>query len=237
MSISAINAVWKLATVKGIEKNVLVALADYANQDGFAFPSLKKLAQKSGWSERAVQSALRELETMKLIEVESGVYRGRQSSNQYVVLPGREFIGQIGEMGRGAGGAPLFDRGVRDVRGGVRDVRGRGAAGSPPLNDPPSESPTNREGDAPSRAHTSSVVNQGERRKIRTSLPDGFVPNEKALAMAAAVKLNPHAMAAEFRDHYEANGNLFLDWQAAFRSWIRKEIKLKAARGGQGRFL
>jgi hypothetical protein len=73
--------------------------------------------------------------------------------------------------------------------------------------------------------------------RTKSLLPEGFEPDAKAVAMAKAMKLNPHALAAEFRDHYAANGKPMADWQASFRSWIRKEIKLRAERGGAGRFL
>ena len=96
---------------------------------------------------------------------------------------------------------------------------------------------TKREGgNAPDGASLPRIDDSRNRNKSGSTLPDGFEPNEKAIAMAHAVKLNPFALAAEFRDHYQANGKTFLDWQAAFRSWIRKEVKLSAERG-QGRFV
>ena len=54
-----------------------------------------------------------------------------------------------------------------------------------------------------------------------TVLPDGFVPNEAAVAMAADLGVNLADEQAAFEDHHTANGSTFKDWQAAFRTWLR----------------
>jgi hypothetical protein len=140
VSISAINAVWKLTSLPGLDKSVLLALADYANADGLCWPSVETLARKSAWSERAVQDAIRRLVEKRFLVVEIGIKRGRQTVNRYTVLPGQE------EFVRGAGDAPL--NGSRGAAGASRGAGGsplRGAAGSPPLNLEPSENESPRE--------------------------------------------------------------------------------------------
>lgn len=66
-----------------------------------------------------------------------------------------------------------------------------------------------------------------------TVLPDGFVPNEAAVAMATELGLNLAAEQAAFEDHHAANGSTFRDWQAALRTWLRNAARF--ARHGAGR--
>ena len=39
-------------------------------------------------------------------------------------------------------------------------------------------------------------------------------------------------MAEAFRDHHRARGNVMIDWSAAWRTWVRNEVKFSAGRNG-----
>ena len=77
------------APLRGIPKNVLRSLADFANSAGTCFPSIGTLARESGWSERAVKRALRELEAGGWVRTKEGKQKGtvRQGSNVYTIIP------------------------------------------------------------------------------------------------------------------------------------------------------
>jgi hypothetical protein len=60
MSIKLMTAAWTLE-VSATEKLVLLALADWANDDGHCWPSMSQLAAKSGLTDRAVQKAIQRL--------------------------------------------------------------------------------------------------------------------------------------------------------------------------------
>lgn len=62
MSIKVMTAVWDHSQHKGSELLLLLALADFAHDDGGnAFPSVKTMKEKTRLSERAVQYLLRAL--------------------------------------------------------------------------------------------------------------------------------------------------------------------------------
>lgn len=63
------SAVWDLPMPPS-EKLVLLALADWANDEGHCYPSIAKVARKTGVSERTVQRVLRDAEQANLIERE-----------------------------------------------------------------------------------------------------------------------------------------------------------------------
>ncbi len=75
MSVRVMSAVWDLALPPS-EKLVLLALADWAHDDGRCWPSIKAVAEKSGVSERTVQRMLREAEKNGLIERKEVVGKG-----------------------------------------------------------------------------------------------------------------------------------------------------------------
>ena len=60
------------------------------------------------------------------------------------------------------------------------------------------------------------------RTRSRTSFPDAFMFDERAEKLADSYKLNVHKEFAAFRDHHQAIGSVFKDWQCAFRQWLRR---------------
>lgn len=78
MSMAALRWIRPLS-VSPTQKVVLWALADQANDDGEAWPSIAGLMEATCLSERAIRGALRELEGAGFIETEAGGGRNRTS--------------------------------------------------------------------------------------------------------------------------------------------------------------
>lgn len=78
VSIKLMARVWELA-LPSKEQAVLLCLADHANDDGRAFPSIAFIAWKLGKSGRAVQRALGELEARGIVTRESHASGGRRA--------------------------------------------------------------------------------------------------------------------------------------------------------------
>jgi hypothetical protein len=84
MSLRATRAVWKHSEQKGGARLVLLALADVADDDGTAWPSVATLADMTKLTERAVHLALTELvKSGELAVVEQG--GGRRRTSRYAV--------------------------------------------------------------------------------------------------------------------------------------------------------
>ena len=81
MSIEASNAVWKYSRQKSGPLLVLLALADYINTEGNAWPAVSTLAHKTRMSKRNAQRCLRTL--VKAGELEIQKNQGRRGSNIY----------------------------------------------------------------------------------------------------------------------------------------------------------
>lgn len=68
LSIPYLNAAWTTKCPTSTSKLVLVALADHANAAGGSFPSIARIAERCGLTERAVQLQIRKLEQAKLLK-------------------------------------------------------------------------------------------------------------------------------------------------------------------------
>lgn len=76
------SACWGL-TMPPTAKSVLISLADNANDEGYCWPSISTIAERTCFSERAVQNAIKWLEDSGLLRANRG--NGRHTT--YVVTP------------------------------------------------------------------------------------------------------------------------------------------------------
>ena len=76
MSIRIMTNVWEHQGISPTQKLVLLALADWANDEGLCWPSIERLCGKSSLSRRAVQSAIKTLCEMGLLIQEQSSGRG-----------------------------------------------------------------------------------------------------------------------------------------------------------------
>ena len=77
--------VWDNSKAEGTALLLLLAIADYANEDGEAWPAVATLAHKIRLSERQTQYILKQLVASGELEIE--VKAGRKHTNLYRILP------------------------------------------------------------------------------------------------------------------------------------------------------
>jgi len=83
MSIEIMNRVWKLSEAKGSKLLLLLAIADYADENGFAWPGIDTLAAKIRMSTQSVRNLTKDLINMGELVKISRADAGR--SNLYIV--------------------------------------------------------------------------------------------------------------------------------------------------------
>lgn len=77
--------VWKSSKAKGIDRLVLLAIADWTWDDGTnAYPSVATMAKKTGVTTRTVQRSVRELVNIGELEVQENA--GKHGSNMYRIV-------------------------------------------------------------------------------------------------------------------------------------------------------
>ena len=79
------NRVWENSRATGPAFVVMLALADYANTDGVAWPAVEKLAEKTRCSERSVHRALKWLEE-EIHELRIEHNKAQHRRNRYQLL-------------------------------------------------------------------------------------------------------------------------------------------------------
>ena len=70
--------VWEHQGINATQKLVLLALADWANDEGLCWPSINRLAVKTGISGRSVQRLIRQLEDLNLVRREEVTGKGNR---------------------------------------------------------------------------------------------------------------------------------------------------------------
>lgn len=85
MSFKVTNWVWARSESRNGARLVMLALADRADDNGCAWPSIDDLVERTKLSPRAVQKAVTALVESGELEVENG--GGRHRSNRYRIIP------------------------------------------------------------------------------------------------------------------------------------------------------
>lgn len=156
MSIFVTSQVWRNAPVEGSALLVLLALADFADDEGVCWPAIGTIADKARISERSAQRSIRKMAEEGLIEIFDNA--GPKGANRYRVKPiepravakndpSDEGVGQAGDaVETSAEGGdnlapPVTVPGVTPVAGGVTPVTPGGDTGVTRTVIEPSQNP------------------------------------------------------------------------------------------------
>jgi hypothetical protein len=119
VSIRQIQLAWEAPT-GGIRKLVLVAMADYANDEGKrVFPAVKTLARKCGIDETTCRRAMRDLEDDGLIAVAAKAKQHRPTEYRLTLRAGNApALDQTAPLDESRAGAPHGRAGAAPIQGG-----------------------------------------------------------------------------------------------------------------------
>ena len=208
MGVKVMNWVWSESVSTGIDRLVLLAIADFAQDDGTnAYPSISTLANKAAIDARTVQRSIRRLCAIGELEISEGT--GPKGVNEYVMtlapgtLPG----------------------------GAVPGWRAAGVAESP---EGVAESPKRGGAVPPKPSGTIKEPSESGARKRGHRLPDDFALTDDDRKYARDKGIDPDYAFEGFCLHWwnetGAKANK-LNWHLAWKTWVRNEIKY----GNKGR--
>lgn len=205
MSVRHLTAVFAEFPGKGLELTVMLALADFANERGVAYPSIATLAKKARCSERQAQRILQALVQaghLVVVRNTNGGSVGATRCYQIVAQAGKTVEQATVEIGANVTG---------DMVSPVTQLCQGG--GDTAMSPDPS---LNRHKKERLRART---------RANLQPLPDAWQPNAGHAALAAKLQVDLQAEVEAFRDHHRAKASRFADWDAALRTWLRNASK------------
>lgn len=219
-------------------KLLLIVLADYANDEGMAWPSVKTMAEETEKSERSIQLLLRKLEQVRLIrkgdqKLVAKYAKGRrpvvyklfpktkksETPMDATVERGETHFtpetGYTGETGFTPRVKPTSPEGCNPLHptGETHFV-----SGVKPTSPKPSQEPSIE----PSRESTRANKTDTTRLQALANL----TPDQSHRQLADEIGLDLDAELAKFRDHAIAGGHLPADPAAAFRNWLRRGREL-----------
>lgn len=79
------SMIWESGPSNQAERFVLLALADFANDNGECWPALKTVASKCCMTDRGAQKIIRRLEESGWLKIDTG--GGRKGCNNYLINP------------------------------------------------------------------------------------------------------------------------------------------------------
>lgn len=209
MSIRVLNLVWEHSEAKGSALLLLLAVADYADEDGVAYPSVAALAKKSRMSERNTQYALKRLEQMGELAIKPG--EGPRGANLYRVLVERN----LPLFEPDSGGAKLAGAkfaGCKTKQDGVQPVSERGAIAIAP---------------EPSLTIIEPSSDGGRDKRAKRTRPGAdYTPPEHVVKWAHENGYGPylHLHVEKFRDTCATQKRKpYADLDAAFRNCVRDD--------------
>ena len=100
-----------------------------------------------------------------------------------------------------------------------------------------SETPVKRErNETEEIKYIKGIENKGARKRA-SQFPEGFLLNDDRRAVAdrhgiPAVRVD--GIFEHFRDHHMAKGSVFVDWDAAWRTWCKNDLKFHGGQNGSG---
>ncbi|MDR4265228.1 helix-turn-helix domain-containing protein [Klebsiella grimontii] len=197
-----------------LRKLVLIKLADNANDKGECWPSYQHIADQCECSKSAVRNHIDALEDMGLLKRENrvGVNNGKgNTSNVYYLnldvtpMPPKS-TGVCYEI------APPMP-----------------SDGTPPM--PPDGTRTSHSFEPVTEPDSLSArgqfISEAAKRRIGISpngeipFPPAFKPSADHIAIASGKGINIETELLNFRDYHQARGTKLIDWNSAFRVWLR----------------
>ena len=221
-------------------KLLLICLADYANAEGMAWPTVATMTEEVEKSERTIQTALRKLERMKLIrkgdQKWTRNYPKGQRPTVYEILPEKTKRAQHSKTARVQSTAPVEttpDTGAvhNTPTGAVHDTtpvkhtagegcstayRTGAAHCTQTLKEPPME---------PLRESTRAQTTKSTTTDRIQALAD-WRPNLDHHDLADDLKLDVDYEAGKFRDRLLANDAIPANLDAAFDLWLKRGAEL-----------
>ncbi len=246
MSVGAIAWAMKMRVGSPTLKAVLIAVGNYADEDGCCWPSQARLARDTELSERAVRTSLAELEKRGILARQERPRRADKTRQSDLI----RLVFQCSESMRNVvphGGPEHAERAAscqETIRNDVPEdlpERGAGPCGTSVQNhaERGAGKPSVEPSDEPSLA--GAQPRRPARGAAKAKLPSDFGLTDGRRRLAAAAGIGSDLAAREivrFRNHYRSDDRSSADWNALWENWCLKAAEIHGLKApsaaGQG---
>jgi Helix-turn-helix domain len=207
MSVRTMARVWADSRHGGPHLLMLLSIADFADDDGNAYPSVQTLATKCRMKARNARLVLAALRESGELQVRTN--GGPAGANRYRIT----MQGGLQELAGVQGLAGLQKKAHTPARKGTYPLQELTA--KPSLNHHEPEESSRKRSHSPSAARG-------------TRLPENWKPTADLIAYCGDKRpdLNPNEVAEAFRDYWHAKpgkDGRKLEWSATWRTWVRNQ--------------
>ena len=204
MSIRLMSQIWDKSPYSGSQLLVLLALADWATDDGVCYPAISSVAAKCRLSEKQARRLVHGLIDDGILDVIGNEFGGNPGSSRRYKI----------SLTPPAGVTPPAN--VTPPTG-VPDPSHRcpltpPAGGSQTIIEPP----------------LTVIVSQTR----KTQLLESFKPDQTCQQIALENNLDLSKEILQFADHHRGKGSMQVDWQATLRTWLRNAVKFRGNGNG-----
>lgn len=203
------------------QKSVWMCLADHANDEGVAWPSIPTISNWTSLGQQTVIDAMKVLEAAAWLRVQR-----KAGSCNHIYLNLEKLRAHADPSGSrtGPGSGP-----VREPDHPQSAIR------TTPVREPDPTRPA--AGPKASEKHQGSISKAGERAAPKRRIPDRWEPNQqlREWALQKQPALDLAAVVERFRDYHISRGEPRASWDASFRTWVSNESRFGAAPRGHRR--
>ena len=223
MSVEIMTRVWKHSKAKGGNLLILLAMADFSNDDGYAWPAMSTLAKKGRMTERNAQFCVRDLEK-KLMELRVIRGQGPHGTNLFQLITPEDTLWVENISGENISGENISGEKLR-----INGVK--------PTSPNPSLDPSLKEKEnIPSLSPQTKKTRLDKKSNGPTNLPDDFKVREIDKAWfvdrqkKGQVHFDPGTAHEEFMNYWRSKGIRRKEWHLTWRNWMIKAEEIYIAR-------
>lgn len=203
MSVSTMAAAWKGSIHGGTELLMLLAIADFADDEGNAYPSIGTLAKKCRMKQRNVNYLIKTLQASGELEIRIG--QGPKGTNRYRINVHRLAMQSIAGVQQSAGLQSIAHTPAKHCATPLQPIA-----------------------DKPSVNHQEPSEVASPKAKKGSRLSQNWQPSSEDLAYCREKRpdLDPLETAEGFRDYWIAQAGskaVKADWPATWRTWVRNQ--------------
>lgn len=227
MSIKYMSAILDVDAFTCTQKIILLCIADYANDDGVAWPGKAAIAKKSRVSPSTVKTQIKNLVDMGVLSVRRRKAEKSKMHDTNVYWINLKAINNLDSTS--GNDDPRVNSDLGQMTEG-----GRATAGPKPSVDPSNDNRSPFNPPSEDSGNNSEPKSRSHKSGLKTKFPEDFNVTQEMrewYLQQSDFGLDIHVASEQWRDAMMARGSKYSDWFAAWRNGMRLQNQWARGRG------